>query len=153
MKRVGAVRAFKNFRHVPWLFPARYTYNGTAYVRVNTWESTAATKGYDSTLTAAWKAAPYESCVVLNPLVFTSEIVKPVDAAAGLNWTPGNNLGEWRWVTGGYKWDTSCSDPFEKYGRHFCQFVHAARLNYPEFGIQIIYKRCPGTVFDTVYCT
>ena len=153
LKRVGATRVIKNFRHIPWIYPARYTYNGTAYVRVNTWDSSAGTKGFVSTLNDDWKTAPYEAAVVLNPHVFTSEVVKPVNALSGLSWNPSNYMGEWEFKTGSHTWDTDCPDPLMKYGRHFAQFKHAARPEFPEYGVTVIFKRCPQNSFTPVYCT
>jgi hypothetical protein len=153
LQRIGANREIKNFRHIPVIFPPRYTYNGTAYVRVNTFEDTAGTKGTVSTVTAAYLAAPYEAAVVLSPWVFKSEIVRPVNAAAGLSWSPTNSMGEWMFVTGAHKWDTDCPDPLEKYGRHFAEFKHAPKPIFPEYGVTLIYKRCPVNSFQRVYCT
>lgn len=153
LKNIGASRKIKNWRHVPWLYPARFSYNGTAYTRVNTWEGTAGTKGTVSTVTDAWKAAPYEAAIALSPWVFKSEIVRPVNSAAGVNWNPTNAMGEWMWVTGAEKWDTDCTDPLQKYGRHFAEFKHAPKPMFPEFGIVFIYKRCPLSSFTRVYCT
>jgi hypothetical protein len=153
LQSIGANRTIKNFRHVPTIFPPRYTYNGTAYVRVNTFENTAGTKGTVSTVTAAYLAAPYEAAVVLSPWVFKSEIVRPVNSAAGLTWSPTNSMGEWDFKVGAYKWDTDCPDPLEKYGRHFAEFKHAPKPLFPEYGVTLIYKRCPVNSFQRVYCT
>lgn len=153
LQRIGANREIKNFRHVPTMFPPRYTYDGAAYQRVNTFEATAGTKGFVSTVTAAYKAAPYEAAVVLSPWVFKSEIVRPVNAAAGMNWNPTNAMGEWTFVTGAEKWDTDCPDPLQKFGRHFAEFKHAPKPLFPEYGVTLIYKRCPLNSFTRVYCT
>jgi hypothetical protein len=153
LQAIGANRTIKNFRHVPVLFPPRYTYNGTAYVRVNTWTGSAGTKGTVYSLSTAYKAAPYEGAIVMSPWVFKSEIVRPVNSAAGLSWSPTNSMGEWQFVTGAEKWDTDCPDPLQKYGRHFAEFKHAAKPIFPEYGVTLIYKRCPLSNFATVYCT
>lgn len=153
MQRLGANREIKNFRHVPRIFPPRYTYNGTTYTRVNTFEDTAGTKGTVSTVTAAYLAAPYEAAIVASPWVFKSEIVRPVNSAASLTWSPTNTMGEWQFVVGAEKWDTDCPDPLQKYGRHYAEFKHAPKPLFPEYGVTIIYKRCPLNSFTTVYCT
>ena len=153
LQRMGAKRQIKNFIHVPWIFPPRFTYDGAAYVRVNTFEDTAGTKGFVSTVTSAYQAAPYEAAIVLNPHVFTSEIVQPVNSVGSTRWNPTNHMGEWQFVTGAFRWDTDCVDPLEKYGRHFAQFRHAPRPEFPEYGIILIYKRCPTNSFQRVYCT
>lgn len=153
LQRIGANRTIKNFRHVPVIFPPRYTYNGSAYVRVNTFQNTAGTKGFVSTVTAAYRAAPYEAAIVMSPWVFKSELVRPVNSVAGLNWNPTNAMGEWTFVTGAEKWDTDCPDPLQKFGRHFAEFKHAPKPLFPEYGVTLIYKRCPQSSFTRVYCT
>lgn len=154
LKRIGANRVIKNFRHIPALFPPRYTYNaGTGkYVRVNTFESTATTKGNKYTVTAAYKAAPYEAAIIPNPLQFRSRVVRPTNAVSSLNWKPSNYMGEWTWVTGGFRMDTDCVDPLEKYGRHYAEFIHAPEPIFGDFGATIIFKRCTGAL-TTVLCS
>lgn len=153
LQRLGASRVLGNFRHLVVLDPPRYTYNGTTYVRVNTYQSNAATKGFGSVYTSAYLNAPYEAVIVANPHVFTSEILKPVNAVGGLNWSPTSFMGDWKWVTGGAKIGLDCLDPLEKYGQHFAEYGHAARPEFPEYGVTLIFKRCPFNSFTKVYCT
>lgn len=150
MSRIGATRSIKNFRHVPNLRPPRYTYDsGTgAYTRVATYLMSPATKGKKAVVNPAYTTAPYEAAIVLNPNVFTSEIVPPVNAAGGVSWSPTTYMGEWQWVTGGDKIQdagASCSDPLSKLGRHFAEFKHAARPEFPTYGMTLIFKRYCGT--------
>lgn len=162
-RRLGATRVIKNFRHVINLFPPRFIYNGATncYIRINTWENDpAATKGTTQKINDDWKDAPYEAAYVLSPWVFHSEIVRPVNSAAGLNWMPKNYFGEWQWVTGGTQiYDeggadvaSSCYDPLKKLGRHFAEYKHAPRPIFPEFGRMIIFRRCPTTDFSCPTC-
>lgn len=58
MSRMGATRQIKNFRHIPNLRPARFTYTGGKYVRVNQYEMSSATKGKKAVLNSAWQTAP-----------------------------------------------------------------------------------------------
>ena len=150
MSRIGATRSIKNFRHVPNLRPPRYTYDsGTgAYTRVATYLMSAATKGKKAVVNPSYITAPYEAAIVLNPNVFTSEIVPPVNAAGGVSWSPTTYMGEWQWVTGGNKIQAAgadCLDPLEKLGRHFAEFKHAARPEFPSYGMTLIFKRACGT--------
>lgn len=150
MSRIGATRSIKNFRHVPNLRPPRFTYDsGTgAYTRVNTYVMNSATKGKKAVINPAYVTAPYEAAIVLNPNVFTSEIVPPVNAAGGVSWSPTTYMGEWQWVTGGNKIQASgadCLDPLDKLGRHFAEFKHAARPEFPTYGMTLIFKRACGT--------
>lgn len=149
MSRIGATRVIKNFRHVPNLRPPRFTWDAgsNTYNRVATYEMVATTKGKKARLTAAYKAAPYEAAIVLNPNVFTSEIVPPVNAAGGVSWDPTTYMGEWQWVTGGHKIMASnadCDDPLDKLGRHFAEFKHAPRPEFPQYGMTLIFKRACG---------
>tara|TARA_R100001463_G_scaffold456_4_gene2067 strand:+ start:11069 stop:12343 length:1275 start_codon:yes stop_codon:yes gene_type:complete len=150
MSRMGATRMIKNFRHVPNLRPPRFTYNTSTnkYVRVATYLMSAATKGKKAVLNPAYTTAPYEAAIVLNPNVYTSEIVPPVNAAGGVSWSPTSYMGEWKWVTGGNKIQTSgadCLDPLDKLGRHFAEFKHAPRPEFPNYGMTLIFKRACGT--------
>lgn len=157
LKRLGATKMLRNFRHIPNLFPPRYTHNGTDYVRVDTWVMNNGTKGKVAAINPAWQAAPYEAAIVLHPMVMTEEIVKPVNAAAGLNWIPKNYFGEWMFVTGGREiTDPSvgdCFDPTKKLGRHFAEYKHAIKPIFPEFGRYIIFKRCPTTDYPCSTCS
>lgn len=148
MKRLGATRVIKNFRHIPNIRPPRYTFNSTTnkYQRVDTYLQSAATKGKKSTLNPAYKTAPYEAAIIMNPAVFTSEIVPPVNSAGGVSWNPTSYMGEWQWVTGGNNIQAASEcdtrlDPFNKLGRHFAEFKHAARPEFPQYGMTLIFKR------------
>lgn len=151
MSRLGATRSIKNFRHVPNLRPPRYTYDSSSgqYTRVATYLMTTvgAAGGKKAVLNPAYAAAPYEAAIVLNPNVFTSEIVPPVNAAGGVSWNPTSYMGEWQWVTGGNKIQNpaaSCLDPLDKLGRHFAEFKHAPRPEFPTYGMTLIFKRACG---------
>lgn len=157
VKRLGASRVIKNFRHIINLFPPRFNYLAGNWVRINTWlmPSTApyASKGQVAVINPQWQTAAYEGAIVLNPWVFHSEAVRPVNSAAGLNWNPKNYMGEWQFVTGGQEIDeNACYDPTKKLGRHFAEYKHAARPIFPEYGYTILFKRCPTSNYGTVTC-
>ena len=146
MKRMGASRQIKNFRHVPNIRPPRYTYTGVGnhYKRVQTYTMENASSGKKAVLNPDYVTAPYEAAIVLNPAVFTSEIVPPVNAAGGVSWDPTSYMGEWKWVTGGSKIQAAnadCEDPLDKLGRHYAEFKHAARPEFPQHGMTLIFKR------------
>lgn len=148
MSRLGATRSIKNFRHVPNLRPPRYDFVDGAYVRVPTYiiinagQAGGPVKGSKSVLNPAYITAPYEAAIVMNPAVFTSEIVRPLSAAGGVSWSPNNYMGEWQWVTGGAKiGQTDCPDPLERLGRHYANFQHAPRPEFPAYGMTLIFKR------------
>jgi len=150
MSRMGATRMIKNFRHVPNLRPPRFTFNASThkYERVATYLMSSATKGKKAVLNSSYVTAPYEAAIVLNPNVYTSEIVPPVNAAGGVSWNPTSYMGEWKWVTGGSKIQSpanDCVDPLDKLGRHFAEFKHAPRPEFPNYGMTLIFKRACGT--------
>ena len=157
IKRLGASRVIKNFRHVINLFPPRYNFLAGNWVRIPTWvmASTApnASKGSVAIINPQWSTAAYEVALVLNPWVFHQEIVRPVNSAAGLSWTPKSYMGEWQFITGGTQiTDTDCYDPTRKLGRHFAEYKSANRPIFPEFGRAIMFRRCPTTNYGTVTC-
>lgn len=158
LKRMGASRVIGSFRHVINLFPPRFSFSAGVYTRVPTWNMPAGTKGTVATLNSNWRsptAAPYEGAWVLNPWVFTEELVKPVNSAAGLSWSPKSYFGEWDFVVGGKEITQTgdCFDPRKKLGRHFAEYIHAPKPIFPEFGRFIIFRRCPTTTYSTVSCS
>jgi len=91
---------------------------------------------------------------VLTPWVFHSEIVKPVNAMAGLTFAPKNYMGEWMFVTGGQNIsETYCFDPLEKQGAHFAEYKHAPKPIFPSFGRFIVFKRCQGAGYNCTACS
>lgn len=158
LRRLMAARQLGNFKHFVNLFPTRYTYAGGEYTEVDTWEvDGTATKGSPTKLkpTAAWLNAGYEAVRVLSPDVFTSEIVRPVNSAGGLNWPAKSYMGEWVFKVGGNNIQatggTLCEDPFDKLGRHYAEFAHAPRPVKPQHAALVIFKRCPDS-YECVDC-
>lgn len=164
IQRLGASRIIKNFRHIVTRFPPRWKLVGGVLTRVPTWiMSTAAanaTKGQVAIVNPEWRnasIAAWEGAIVMNPWVFTEEVLQPVNSAPGMKWTPQNYFGEWRFVTGndallGFSSCTGVSDPTHKLGRHFAEYRHAAKPIFPQYGRLILYQRCP-TTFDCNSCS
>ena len=154
LKRIGANRVIKNFRHVPNLFPPRFTYAGGKYTLVQPFTSSSGTKGTVYDVNPSWQTAEYEAAYIPTPYVFKSHIVRPVNRVGDLSWMPTNYMGEWQWVTGGYKLagNTDCPDPLEKKGQHYAEFVHAAEPIFTNQGYLIIFRRCTGA-FTQVICS
>ena len=176
IKRLGASRIIKNFRHVINRFPARWTTqqvsatgvvsgaNDGVLKRVPTWQmstsSTDATKGQVAIVNPSWRdpsLAVYESCEVLNPWVMTEEVLMPMNSAPGMKLRPQNYFGEWKFVTGndallGISSCTGIQDPLHKQGRHFAEYRHALKPQYPVYGRLILFKRC-ANAYDTITCS
>jgi len=165
IQRLGASRIIKNFRHIITRFPPRWqeTLQGTLS-RVPVWTmSTAAgdaTKGRVAVLNPDYRnpaVAKYEGCIVLNPWVFTEEVLNPMNSAPGLKLNPQNYFGEWDFITGndaliGFDDCTGVADPKKKLGRHFAEYRHAAKPIFPMYGRLYIFARCP-TDYDCVSCS
>lgn len=151
LRELGEDWTLKGFHHIKNLFPPRYTYSGGAYHRVPTWLNSTnpldATKGVMPKLNPVWLApnsSPFEGAYVLNPWVFKSNAIRPVNAAADVNWPAKSYMGELYWKVGGSKiFDPPCFDPLEKLGIHFAEYKHAPEPIFPEYGRLIIFRRCP----------
>lgn len=159
LRRLMAARQLGNFKHLPNLYPTRYTYSGGAYHEVDTWEVDAtATKGQPTQMkpTTAWLNAPFVGTRVLSSNVWTSELVRPVNSVGGITFPAKSYMGEWRFVTGGNNIQstggTLCEDPFEKLGRHYAEFQHAPRPVKPAQAALIISKRCEN-IYECVSCS
>ena len=152
LKRIGANRVIKNFRHVPNLFPPRFTYGGGKYTLVQPFTSSSGTKGTVFSVNPSWVTAQYEGAFIVTPYVFKSHIVRPVNRVGDLAWMPTNYMGEWQWVTGAYKLDVDCADPLEKKGQHYAEFVHAPEPVFANQGMTIIFRRCTGAL-TTIICS
>lgn len=151
LNRLGATQAVKNFRHLPVVLPWRFTHDGTKYVRVSPFTSSAATKGTKSTVSSTYlnpTTAPYEAALILAPEAFRVEKVVPPSSVGGLSWPSTPAMGEWKWVTGPQALQAAagdaCLDPLDKFGRHFGELTAAPRPGAnPQAGAIIFYKRCP----------
>lgn len=156
-KRLGASRVIKNFRHIINPYPPRYSFGVGGYTRVPTWDMDAATKGFGAVINPDWRStttAPFEAALVLNPWVFRSQVIRPVNSAAGLNWSPKSYMGELVFRVGGALIeDPPCYDPQMKLGRHFAEFMHAAEPIFPEYGRWIIFRRCPANTVNCITCS
>ena len=159
LKRIGASRIIKNFRHVVTLAPPRWKIVDGAYVRVPTYIMTTppGAKGSIGDFNPDWldpEIATHEGAIVLNPMVFTEEILVP--DYAGLNFPVQNYFGEWMFVTGndavlGFTDCTGIVDPTHTRGRHFARYKHSANPIHPEYGALIVFARCPA-LFDCSSC-
>jgi hypothetical protein len=158
LARRGDALIIKNFRHMITLFPPRWKLVNGQLSRVPTWiESTAstdATKGKVAVINPDWRnpnIAAWEGAIVLSPWVMHEEVLRPMNAAPGMKWSPLNYTGEWQFVTGndavvGFDGCTGISDPLHTRGRHFARYRHAFKPIFPEYGRLIVFKRCPSTV-------
>ena len=182
IQRLGSSRVIKNFRHMITRFPPRWawmtagtkqelvpgtltTATVTGYQRVPTWlmstNAVDVTKGQAAVVNPNWRnpnIATYEGGIVLNPYVMTEEVLKPVNAAPGMQWQAQNYFGEWVFVTGndaliGFPdCPAGAQDPTHKQGRHVAEYRHALKPIFPSYGALVIYQRCPNS-FDCITCS
>lgn len=163
IKRLGSSKVVGNFRHVINQRPRRYSCVGGTYTQIPRYIDASGgdqpVKGSAQIINPAWREAPYEGADVLSPDLFTSEIVQPVNSAGGLNYPAGNYMGDWKFITGAYKWAAesgSCDDPLEEQGRHFGQLAHAPKPKLSarfKYGYHIIYRRCFGSQVECTSCS
>jgi len=148
---------------------AAVTYHNTSgqdrLQRIPTWimreDSANVTKGKAAYINPQWQdpaVASIEGAKVLNPWVFTEEVLRPVNSAPGMKWQPQNYFGEWMFVTGndaliGFPdCPAGAQDPTHKQGRHVAEYRHAAKPVFPDYGALILYQRCTSNV-DCASCS
>lgn len=149
--------------------------NGTAILlripsRTNSINSLDVTKGQASVTNGVWAdpnvtvtagtsvgVAKFESVEVLNPLVYTEEVLIPTNSMPHMKLNSQNYYGEWDFVNGndaflGIGGCTGVVDPKKKLGRHFAEYRHASRPTHPIFGRMILFKTCPNA-YDVITCS
>lgn len=164
IRRLGASRTIKNWRHMITRFPPRWSWSGGTWTRVPAFTMSAtsanATLGQVAITNPDWRnpaTAPYEAAIVFNPWVMTEEVLQPVNTLPGATWKPQNYMGEWQFVTGndaliGFSDCTGIADPTHTRGRHFAQYRHALKPIFPSFGRMILFKRC-AAAYDCIACS
>jgi hypothetical protein len=144
LKRMGASKRIKNFRHYVTLAPPRANFVNGIITEVDTWEMVAATEGTKAQFTTAYNNAQYEAAIVVHPEQFIAEWLQPDNA--GLAFDPVSWMGDWKFVTGAKNItaDYTCLDPLKDYGRHFAKLLYAPRPIFPSFGVTLWFRRCVG---------
>jgi hypothetical protein len=158
-RRLAANTAIKGFRHVINPLPARYTFSGGTYTRVNTFVDVAGSKGTYQDINPAYldeASAPFEACEVLSPDVVSWDWVRPDNQVGRTTWEPQSYMGDWKFITGpeACAADGSGYDPFHKNGRHIAEMAGAAKPgSNRSAGLMILFKRCHLSSLTTVTCT
>lgn len=159
--RIGANRVIGNFRHIVNQRPRRYTFSGGTYTYVPPYITATggedATKGTKQIINPSWRTAPYEGADVLAPDLFTSQVVPAKNTFDGVTFPPKSYMGTWQFVTGPDAHGTNtCDDPLHHTGRHFAEFMHAAKPNPVarwKNAYHIIFKRCLNTSVECTTCS
>ena len=124
-------------------------------------ESTFVTKGKGADINPHWKdpsIASVEGARAFHPMVFTEEILRPVNAAPGMKWNAQNYMGEWRFINGNdalIGFDDCANvppDPLGEQGRHFAQYKHAAKPVAPYYGALVLFNRCSAD-YNQILCS
>ena len=139
LKAIGADRVVGNFRHIVVTNPPRWTHSTTTYTRVSEYETSSETAGVGVQRAAAYNAATHESAIVLNPSVM-KQLVVPSSTPGNLGFSPENYTGDWKFVTGAYKFE-DCSDPTESFGRHIGTYEMAFEPVFGEHGAVVQFVR------------
>ena len=143
LKAMGADRVIGNFRHIVITNPPRWTHSTTTYTRVSEYEASSETAGVGVQRAAAYNAATHESAIVLNPSVM-KQLVVPSTTPGNLGFTPENYTGDWKFITGAYKWggtNADCDDPLEVNGRHVGTYEMAFEPVFGEHGATVQFVR------------
>lgn len=163
--RVGANRVIGNWRHWINQRSPRFSFTQTdtdsdgdavgTYTFIEPFVDSAsanaygppiATKGKYAAANKLWRDATIGAALVISPDVYTSEIVPAPNGAGGLTFPPQTYMGDFRWITGAYKFNESncLDDPIEDKGRHFAELMHAPSpnpLGVFRYGWLIFYSR------------
>jgi hypothetical protein len=82
----------------------------------------------------------YEGAIALVPSVM-KQLVVPATTPGNLGFSPLNYTGDWKFVTGAYKYSTDCLDELEARGKHFGTYEMAFEPVFGEHGATLIFKR------------
>lgn len=155
---IGADKVVGNFRLIVVTNPPRFKRNdaGTGYDRVSENEALTGseiTKGTGTKVRALYTAKTgtgagiYEGAIALVPSVMR-QLVVPAQVPGNLGFSPDSYSGDWKFITGGYKWsggssDEACEDPLESFGRHVGSYEMAFEPVFGDHGATVLFKR-PG---------
>lgn len=152
LKRIGADKVVGNFRLIVVTNPPRFKRNsgGTGYDRIS---ERVALGSSELTAGAGTKINPlytgkdisdgdgvYEAAIALTPSVMR-QLVVPSSVPGNLGFSADSYSGDWKFVTGAYKFDTDCVDELESKGRHFGTYEMAFEPVFGDHGATVLFKR------------
>lgn len=141
-------RSYGGWVHYIDPYPRRFTFNGSAYVRIPTWLETSATVGFKQTLNPAWKTAPYEEVIPFHKAHYRSLAINSVtNPAPGWSFDPQNYMGDFRLLNIRNK---ECN-PTGNIAFWNADYADAAEPLNTELGYTMLVKRC-GYNTDGEYC-
>lgn len=151
LKAIGADRVTGNFRHIVVTNPPRWKRNstGNGYHRISerAVQSPVPNAGVGTMINPLYTGKDisdgdgvYEGAIALIPSVM-KQLVVPATTPGNLGFSPLNYAGDWKFVTGAYKYSTDCPDELEARGKHFGTYEMAFEPVFGEHGATLIFKR------------
>jgi|TARA_R110000772_G_scaffold7287_4_gene24988 hypothetical protein len=136
---LGVTRPYKGFFHLIDDFPPRYNWDGSAWVRIQPYTSSAASKGTKYDLNPAWENASYEDTIIFHPEVYTSMVPKPITQPGGnTKFDPVKYMGDWKWLN---EFDRD-ENPDKTIGFFRGVFSNGSKPIHPEYGYVLRHLRC-----------
>lgn len=134
-------KAYAGFMHIISNRMPRYNFVGGAYVEVPFYTTVATTIGSKAIPNPAYKNAQYEGAAIWHPEVVRRDVPKPLGSLGGdATVNPVNYNGEVEWLNIA----DQLNNPFRDTGRWGARLQAAWKPGLTNYGIFLIYKRCPG---------
>jgi hypothetical protein len=138
---LGEPRAFRGFKHLIDLFPARWNLTGGAFVRVPPFQApTSTTKGVAFNLDPNYVFAQYQDSVIHVKSVYRQLVPSPITSPGGsTKFNPVDYMGNFAWKNILHK---TCN-PDGTIGFFRAIYVSASEPGHTEWGFVIRHKSCP----------
>ena len=134
-------KAYGGYMHIISNRMPRYNFVGGAYVEVPFYTTVATTIGSKAIPNPAYKNAQYEGAAIWHPEVVRRDVPKPLGSLGGdATVNPINFNGEVEWLNIG----DQLNNPFRDTGRWGARLQAAWKPGLTNYGIYLIFKRCPG---------
>lgn len=152
LKRIGADKVVGNWRLIVVTNPPRFKRNsgGTGYDRIServALSSSELTAGSGTKINPNYTGKDisdgdgvYEAAIALVPSVM-KQLVVPASVPNNLGFSPDSYSGDWKFVTGAYKFDSGSADELDSKGRHFGTYEMAFEPIFGDHGATVLFKR------------
>jgi hypothetical protein len=134
-------KAYAGFMHIISNRMPRYNFVGGAYVEVPFYTTVATTIGFKAIPNPAYKTAQYEAACIWHPEVVRRDVPKPLGSLGGdATVNPVNYNGEVEWLNIA----DQLNNPFRDTGRWGARLQAAWKPGLSQYGVTILFRRCPG---------
>lgn len=141
LKSWNVDKAYGGYMHIISNRMPRYNFVGGQYVEVPFYVNSATTIGNKAIPNPAYKNAQYEAACIWHPDVVRRDVPKPLGSLGGdATVNPVNYNGEVEWLN----IPDQDNNPFRDTGRWGARLQAAWRPGLVQYGITVIFKRCPG---------